>query len=142
MKIILSNGSEFEAIGVHGTTTMYQGSSRDSLTFLFNPESVSIDTIIKEFTADNCTTIKIQDSDTISVHDGYSIRTQAGVGLKEVALGRVATEESDTVVYCKMVKITYAEEQILAIRRKVEETASKVTDTQVALCEVYEMVIN
>lgn len=140
MKIILANGTELESLGVHGQSAMYQGANRDSLIFLFST-AVSIETILQEFTAENCTAIKIQDGDGVSIHEGYTIRTQAGVGLRETALGREATDSSEMVAYCKMVKTTYAEEQLLAIRRQMEATASQMTDTQLALCEVYEMML-
>lgn len=141
MKITLVNGTELESLGVHGQSTMYQGANRDSLIFLFSPDAASIETILQEFTAENCTAIKIQDGDGVSIHEGYTIRTQAGVGLRETALGREATDSSEMVAYCKMVKTTYAEEQLLAIRRQMEATASQMTDTQLALCEVYEMML-
>ena len=41
-----------------------------------------------------------------------------------------------------MAQRSYAEQQLLDIQKQMEETSLQMTDTQLALCEVYEMMLN
>lgn len=132
MKIILNNGKEVSALTVTGGPVYAQGANRDSLTFVL-PDG-SLDEADKSFTAENCKSINIITNDnTENIHNGYVIRTELA---KKAILIKPATENEPEVtemrIMVTMAQRTYAESQMAII-------AEEVTNTQLALCEVYEM---
>ena len=134
MKIYLQDGTELEPLDISGEPATVQGETRDSLTFAF-PASAGLEAINTAFSEENCETIRlVEDSGTEHIHTGYVLRVALTMipGEDESSEGRI------TVI---MAKRSYAEEQLLAIRSRVEETAAQMTDTQMALCEVYEMML-
>lgn len=132
MKVMLQNGTEMEPIGISGEPVAVQGDTRDSLVFDF-PASAGLEAINSVFSEENCESIRIvEDGGTEHIHTGYVIR---------VALTLTPGESSEGRITVTMAQRTYAEEQLLAIRAMADETAAQVTDTQLALCEVYEMLV-
>lgn len=133
MKVILQDGTELVPMNVSGEPATVQGETRDSLVISF-PVSAGLETVNDAFTATNCETIRIvEDSGTEHIHTGYVLR---------VALIMTPSEaDGEGRITVTMAKRSYAEEQLLAIRRQTEETAAQMTDTQLALCEVYEMML-
>lgn len=132
MKVMLQNGTEMEPIGISGEPVAVQGETRDSLVFDF-PASAGLEAINSAFSEENCESIRIvEDGGTEHIHTGYVIR---------VALTLTPGESSEGRITVTMAQRTYAEEQLLAIRSQVEATAAQITDTQLALCEVYEMML-
>ena len=134
MKMYLANEVELEPLTVSGEPRIVQGETRDCLSFHF-PASAGLDAIHAAFSEENCESIRlVEDSGTEHVHTGYVLRTALTLtpGEEEGGEGRITVT---------MAKRSYAEEQLLAIRSQVETTASQMTDTQLALCEVYEMVL-
>lgn len=134
MKIYLTDNTELEPLDISGEPATVQGETRDSLTFAF-PASAGLEAINTAFSEENCESIRIvEDGGTEYIHTGYVIR---------VALTMIPGEDEsgDGRITVAMAKRSYAEEQLLAIRRQAEATASQMTDTQLALCEVYEMIL-
>ena len=134
MKIYLTDNTELEPLDISGEPATVQGETRDSLVFAF-PASAGLEAINTAFSAANCESIRIvEDGGTEHVHTGYVLR---------VALTMIPGEDEsgDGRIAVTMAQRTYAEEQLLAIRTMAEETAAQMTDTQLALCEVYEMML-
>lgn len=133
MKVILKDGTELAILSASGEPAAVQGETRDSLAFTF-PASAGLEAINAAFSEENCESIRlVEDGGTEHVHTGYVLRT---------ALTLTPGEESgEGRITVTMAKRSYAEEQLLAIRRQTEETAARMTDTQLALCEVYEMML-
>lgn len=134
MKIYLADNTEMEPLDISGVPATVQGENRDSLVFAF-PASAGLEAINTAFSAANCESIRIvEDSGTEHIHTGYVLR---------VALTMIPGEDKsgDGRIAVTMAKRSYAEEQLLAIRTMAEETAAQMTDTQLALCEVYEMML-
>lgn len=139
--VILADKTELTSLEVSGATQYIQGSNRDALTFIF-PASEGMEILDAAFSPDNCETITIRDGSEEYTHSGYTVR-----GSLSKAPVLVTPETADApAVYEDRITVTmgqrsYAEAQILAIRKQVEDTATQMTDTQMALCEVYEMML-
>jgi len=118
MRIVLTNGTELVATGIHAQQVTYQGVLRDCLIFLFDPETISMDEAGKLFCADNCSTIKIVDEEGEYLHSNYTIQLEIGRSIKEIALyGTMAGSEQagfdmSNRVYVKMAQSTMAERQL------------------------------
>ena len=133
MKMYLANEVELEPLTVSGEPRIVQGETRDCLSFHFSA-SAGLEAINTAFSAANCESIRIvEDGGTEHIHTGYVLRVEL-----ILTPGEEGGEGQITVT---MAKRSYAEEQLLAIRRQAEATASQMTDTQLALCEVYEMML-
>ena len=133
MTVILNDGTELAPLDISGEPTTVQGETRDSLVFDF-PASAGLEGINAAFSAENCESIRIvEDGGTEHIHTGYVLRVEL-----ILTPGEEGGEGQITVT---MAKRSYAEEQLLAIRRQAEATAAQMTDTQLALCEVYEMML-
>lgn len=134
MKIYLTDGTELVPLNISGEPRTVQGETRDCLVVDF-PAEAGLEAINTTFSAANCESIRIvEDSGTEHIHTGYVLR---------VALTMIPGEDKsgDGRITVIMAKRSYAEEQLLAIRTMAEETAAQMTDTQLALCEVYEMML-
>lgn len=133
MTVILNDGTELAPLDISGEPTTVQGETRDSLVFDF-PASAGLEAINAAFSEENCESIRIvEDGGTEHIHTGYVLRVEL-----ILTPGEEGGEGQITVT---MAKRSYAEEQLLAIRRQAEATAAQMTDTQLALCEVYEMML-
>lgn len=134
MTVILNDGAELAPLDISGEPTTVQGEKRDCLSFRF-PASAGLEAINAAFSEENCESIRIvEDGGTEHIHAGYVIR---------VSLTLTPTEDDggEGQITVTMAQRTYTEEQLLAIRRQAEATAAQMTDTQLALCEVYEMML-
>lgn len=134
MTVILNDGTELAPLDISGEPATVQGETRDSLVFDFLA-SAGLEAINSAFSPENCESIRIvEDGGTEHIHAGYVIR---------VSLTLTPTEDDggEGQITVTMAKRSYAEEQLLAIRRQAEATAAQMTDTQLALCEVYEMML-
>ena len=134
MKVVLQNGTEFSVINVTDNPVTVQGKPRDGLSFYFLA-STGLEAINAAFSEANCESIRLVENSGIEhVHTGYVIRAA-------LTLIPGESEGSEGLITVTMAKRSYDEEQLLAIRHQIEETAARMTDTQLALCEVYEMVL-
>ena len=134
MKIYLADAMELEPLTIAGEPKIVQGNERDCLSFGF-PAEAGLEAINAAFSEENCESIRIvEDGGTEHIHAGYVIR---------VSLTLTPTEDDggEGQITVTMAQRTYTEEQLLAIRRQAEATAAQMTDTQLALCEVYEMML-
>ena len=132
MKIYLTDGTELVPLNISGEPRTVQGETRDCLVVDF-PAEAGLEAINTAFSAANCESIRIvENGGTEHIHTGYVLR---------VALTLTPGESSEGRITVTMAKRTYAEEQLLAIRAMADETAAQVTDPQLALCEVYEMLV-
>lgn len=133
MKIYLTDGTELVPLNISGEPRTVQGETRDCLVVDFLA-SAGLEAINTAFSAANCESIRIvEDGGTEHIHTGYVLRVEL-----ILTPGEEGGEGQITVT---MAKRSYAEEQLLAIRRQAEATAAQMTDTQLALCEVYEMML-
>ena len=131
MKVILTNETELTPIMVTGAQKYVQGVNRDSLTFVF--AEVGLDEIDGVFTEENCESITIiGDDESEAIHNGYVIRTDL---TKKLVVTQTATSETEEVtenrVMVTMAQRTYAETQMRSMQEEI-------TNTQLALCEIYE----
>lgn len=134
MKVILNDGTELTALDISGDYKTVQGETRDCLSFAF-PASAGMEALNTAFSSTNCESIRIvEDSGTEHIHTGYVIRVA-------LTLTPAEDEDGEGRITVTMAQRTYVEEQLLAIRSQVEETAAQMTDTQLALCDVYEMML-
>ena len=134
MKIYLANAMELEPLTVSGEPRIVQGETRDCLSFHF-PASAGLEGINSAFSPENCESIRIvEDGGTEHIHAGYAIRVS-------LTLTPAEDDGGEGQITVTMAQRTYTEEQLLAIRRQAEATAAQMTDTQLALCEVYEMML-
>ena len=133
MKVILQDGMELALLSASGEPVTVEDETRDSLAFHF-PASAGLEAINAAFSEENCENIRlVEDGGTEHVHTGYVLRTALTLTPGE--------EDGEGQIAVTMAKRSYAEEQLLAIRRQTEETAARMTDTQLAICEVYEMML-
>lgn len=139
MKLRLADNTELYPIIVTGAKKNAHNITRDALTFVFGANN-KMDEIDAAFTEYNCETITLielnEENEIVSedVHKGYVIRTEL---VKKSVIVKPETPESEEVteerITITMAQRTYAESKIASI-------ADEVTSTQLALCEVYEMI--
>lgn len=123
MKVLLSNGTELDAIVVNGSSRHFQGASRDSLEFQFAktiPQTFDeLDTLF----SNSLNTSKITlVSDTASyIHDNYSLKVQMALIPVVIAVATDTTpevvEERYSVV---MARKTYSELQMESLQETVD----------------------
>lgn len=127
MTVTLSNGERLNFLGVHGGPITYQGVIRDCLTFLFDPEEMSVEQLLEKFTAENCKAVRLLDETDENareaVHENYTIRTGAGVGMRDLArrggYGSSVTDEQQTA-YVSMAQSALAERMLLSQQEAVD----------------------
>lgn len=114
VKIRMFDGTEIPCFGASGIAYYYQGVQRDSLTFYFDPEAVTIATLIAKITEDNCKTITIVDEDGEYVHSNYQIVDQIGTGnYSAVAGGPVSADAERRCLYARVIQTTLSERMIV-----------------------------
>lgn len=118
MKIVLENGTKFEAIKVDGGKRFVQNAQRDVLTFWFAKEAASFEELDAAFgSAENTGRITITGEDgTETLHEGYILRLSLSlvpvVVTPESARAPAVTEERYSV---EMAQETYTEYMIRRI---------------------------
>lgn len=147
MYILLKDGTKLNHIGATGGSRYIQGANRDAITFEFSRESYTLDELRNYFTEINCETINIvtdggvevlEDGTKVPVlinnyWDDYVIRHEVAERVKVIEEATGTTPEITEVrLFVTMAQRTYAEYKLAAI-------SEEVTNTQLALCEVYEM---
>ena len=144
MHIILADGTQLNHIGATGTTKYVQGANRDTITFEFDA-SHSVDELRNLFTEQNCEVIDIVTEEVVTqgdgteqtiatdnYHEGYVIRAEVAEKIKEIEPATGTTPAvTETRVFVTMAQRTYMETQLAAITEEI-------TNTQLALCEIYE----
>ncbi len=120
MKIILTNGTELEAIVVTGGRRTVQGASRDTLCFVF-PAETSLDEMDAVFTEENCETITLVENGNEYVKSGYTIRADLKREPVEV---KPATDTEGAVyenrVTVAMAQRTYSEYQLAEVKATLD----------------------
>ncbi len=120
MKITLANGYIMDCENVCGARMMYQGVNRDSLTMVFDPDTISLDQISQLFTAENCQALTITDDQNNQfVHENYTIRAGMGVSVLDLAvqgatnaLFAPAITKEEPKAWVTMVETTLGERQL------------------------------
>lgn len=114
MKVTLASGKSFEVEGVHGRSINYQGVVRDSLIFIFDPKTTTIEEVLSEFNAEACSTVVLKSEDGSShIHEDYTIRIEVGCGYKDMILsGGTVGKNLDQSIYVRMAQTTLAERSI------------------------------
>lgn len=152
MHIILVDGTQLNHIGATSVSKYIQGATRDTITFEFDA-SHSVDDLRNVFTEMNCETINIVTDDVVETvvenedgtqevksevvytnnyWDGYVIRAEVAERIKEITPATGTTPAvTETRVFVTMAQRTYAETQLAAMQEEI-------TNTQLALCEIYE----
>lgn len=144
MYIILVDGTKLNHIGATGATKYIQGANRDTITFEFDA-SYSVDELRNLFTEQNCEVIDIVTEEVVTQGDGteqivstdnyhedYVIRAEVAEKIKEIEPATGTTPAvTETRVFVTMAQRTYMETQLAAITEEI-------TNTQLALCEIYE----
>ncbi len=120
MQVKLSDGAELEVIGVHGRNVFYQGVSRDCLIFLFDAETVLLETVRAWFTTENSAVITIVDANRTYVHENYTIRIEAGEGYISHVLDEAVGQDLRQCVFVKMAQSTLAERELLEQRAAID----------------------
>lgn len=123
MKITFANGKSVNCVGVVGQQTQYQGTQRDSLTFLFD-KSRSVSGLASLFTPEACTSIMLTDDDGNEyLHEHYTLRLAAGNGAKGLALGFGVTDDeaAQQVSYVRMAQTTLGERAIEKLREETDD---------------------
>lgn len=113
--ITLSNRVQLSTIGVTAGPVTYQGVSRDCLTFLFDPESVSIQNLMELFSPENCSAVTITDDSGSFEHEHYTIRTGVGVSCFDLAArGMIggAVQQTQPTAWVSMAQSTETERAI------------------------------
>ncbi|MBQ3426549.1 MAG: hypothetical protein IJH37_05315 [Clostridia bacterium] len=130
MKVILSNGKELEAKGVHGRSINYQGVQRDSLIFLFDAESESLTDALEDFTAENCAAVTLEgDNGERFIYEHYTIRTELGYGYKDFVLtGGVSGKDDSKVVYVRMAQTTLLERTVESQQEAIDNLIAAVLE--------------
>lgn len=138
MKLRLMDGTELYPLIVTGGKKNAYNITRDALTFVFDGNN-KMDEIDVAFTEYNCEVINLievnENNEVVSenIHKGYVIRTEL---TKKCVTVKPETPESEEIteerITITMAQRTYAESKMATI-------AEEVTNTQLALCEVYEM---
>lgn len=126
MKIILNNGKELSPILVTGSPRMVQGSSRDTLNFIF-PVTEDMAELDSAFSTENCEKITIiGDDGSENIHTGYTIRAELSKASVEVT---PATESEAAVfedrITVSMSQRTYAESQLANMEVALAALAGK-----------------
>lgn len=145
MYIVLVDGTQFTTQSNPVASTKYiQGANRDIITFIFD-ESYTYDELDAAFTEENCEIIDIVTEDsqeledgstqiiqTDNFHKGYVIKSSISKEIVQISPATVDTPAvSETRFQVVMAQRTYMETQLAAITEEI-------TNTQLALCEIYE----
>lgn len=144
MHIILADGTQLNHIGATGETRYLQGANRDTITFILD-ETHSIDELDALFNEANCELINIVTDEVVELEDGttqvvYSDNYHRGYVIKgeiskKIVVIEPATvdtaEVTETRIHVTMAQRTYAETKLMSMYQEI-------TDTQLALCELYE----
>ena len=116
MNIKLTDNTVLSPIVVTGENRFVQGSSRDTLGFVF-PATEDMSALDSAFSAENCESITIvEDNGTENIYKGYTIRAELSKKAVEVT---PATEEAEAVyedrITVSMSQRTYAETQLASL---------------------------
>ena len=153
MHLILADGTQLNHIGATGMSKYIQGANRDTITFEFDA-SYSVDELRALFTEANCEVINIVTDEVVETqiengdgsvetktetvytnnyHEGYVIRAEVAEKMKEITPATGTTPAvTETRVFVTMAQRTYAETKLISM-------TDEITNTQLALCDVYEM---
>lgn len=114
MKVTLTNGETLQVQGIHGRNVNYQGVQRDSLIFLFHPETVPLEKALTAFTPERCALVTVEDDNGETfIHENYTIRLEAGIGYRDMILaGGVDGQTMELSVYVRMAQSTLAERML------------------------------
>lgn len=112
MKIVFSDDTNLLCETVHGSFQYYNGTNRDSLTFIF-PEDFDLTELINKFIPRNCRKIWLEDeSGGKFLHEHYTIRFAIGVKERGFLINAGENADHRIVNYVTMLQTTYAEQQL------------------------------
>lgn len=111
-KIHFTDGRILECESVHGAHVYYNGVNRDSLTFVF-PDTSELKALIAHFRPDNTKRLYLEDDNGEKfLHEHYTIFLSAGLTERGALLGAGEDVDHRMITYVKMVKTSYAEQQL------------------------------
>lgn len=112
IKIHFVDGHTLDCESVHGMPHHYNGTNRDSLTFVF-PESYEVKAVMEYFRPENTKRLYLEDENGEKfLHEHYTIRIAAGVMERGTLLHAGEDVDHRMVVYVKMIQTTYSEQQL------------------------------
>ena len=158
--LILSNNTQIPIISCIGGSEYYQGAQRAVLDFRISPDNYTLAEIDALFNADNCSSVTLKEitelqqqavnedgtlavdenSDPVMetveqvneyIHQGYIMRVALSKQVYTVAGDDGVTDQEQISV--RMAQQSAAEKQLA-------ELAAQMTDAQLALCDVYELI--
>lgn len=119
-KVIFLDGRELIAENILSRSMLYNGVSREYLTFTF-PEDVTVATLIDHFTPANCKQLYLEDeSGEQFLHENYTIRLGAGVQERGNLLQIGEDNDHRMVSFVKMIRTTKAEQDLDDVRDTVK----------------------
>lgn len=138
MKIYFANATEVEVYQVTGESRFINGQNRDSLTFVM-PAALSLDEVDNMFNETACESMKLVDENGEYIYKGYTVRVE--LKKEKVTLStnvdtpeEITEDVTEDRIFVTMARRTYNEEQVKVI-------SDEITNTQLALCEVYELMV-
>ena len=158
--LILANNTQIPLISCIGGSEYFQGAQRAALDFRIDPTDYTLAEIDALFTVDNCSSVTLQETtehqqqatnedgtpaidedgnpvmETVQqvseyIHQGYIVRVSLSKQMYTVAGDSGVTDQEQISV--KMAQQSATEQQLA-------ELASQMTDAQLALCDVYEII--
>lgn len=118
MNLTFRNGQRMDCLGVHGSSVTYQGVTRDCLTFLF-PAETELAALLELFTPENCAAVTLEDGGSAAVHEHYTIRTSAGTGFRDAAIGS-GIRDGAQACWVSMAQSTMAERMLLSQQEAID----------------------
>lgn len=152
MKVIFANSTEFEIYQVVGESRFINGQSRDSLTFVM-PATLSLDEVDAMFNEAACESMKLVDETGEYVYKGYTIRCelkkeQVVISTNVDTPSEITEDVVEDRIFVTMARRTYDESQMKIMASDIANAQAEnlalqeeVTNTQLALCEVYELMV-
>ena len=158
--LVLANNTQIPLISCIGGSEYFQGAQRAALDFRIDPESYTLAEIDALFSADNCGNVTLRETiehqqqavnedgtpaideygnpvmETVQqvseyIHQGYIMRVSLSKQMYTVAGDSGVTDQEQISV--RMAQQSAAEKQLA-------ELATQMTDAQLALCDVYELI--
>lgn len=158
--LVLANNTQIPLISCIGGSEYFQGAQRAALDFRIDPESYTLAEIDALFSADNCGNVTLRETiehqqqtvdedgapvvddngdpvmETVEqineyIHQGYIMRVSLSKQMYTVAGDSGVTDQEQISV--RMAQQSAAEKQLA-------ELATQMTDAQLALCDVYELI--
>lgn len=155
--LIFKSGKSIDFVECYAQTEYVQGANRDVMDFRFNPNNITLDEIDALFTADECTKLTIREtiikqvektvvnedgSETITledvedtqdfIHENHPLR----VSLSKQMFTLATENGAEDVMQISIKMAQYTPTELMSAAN-----GEQISDLQLALCEVYELML-